>query len=62
MHHKCLVMKTAALVILLAFVLSSNAHAILRPRFPHRTFPPMGGNNGLFVIDTSAPKPVLAPR
>jgi hypothetical protein len=55
-------MKTAAAVILLAFVLSSSAQAILRPRFPHRTFPPMGGNNGLFVIDTSAPRPILPPR
>jgi len=56
-------MKTAVAVILLGFVLSSSAHAILRPRFPHRTMPPMGGYNGMSsIIDRSAPKPGPAPR
>jgi hypothetical protein len=62
MQRKCIVMKTAVVVILVGFVLSSSAHAILRPRFPHRTLPPLGGYNGMSIIDTSAPTPRLPPR
>jgi hypothetical protein len=46
-------MKTALAVILLALALSSTAHAILRPRFPHRTYPPAGGNSSIFLVDDS---------
>jgi len=62
MQRKWVVMKTAVAVILLGFVFSSSAHAILRPRFPHRTLPPLGGYNGMSMIDTSEAKPGLPPR
>ena len=66
MHISVGIMKTAAAVILLALALSCNAHAFLRPRFPHRTMPPGAGGNSIFTVDDSIRKVVLksavAPR
>jgi hypothetical protein len=47
------IMKTV-LALFLALAFAANAHAILRPRFPHRTHPPMGDHRSAqFLSDDS---------
>jgi hypothetical protein len=50
MQINMVIMKIALAVLLLALALSSSAHAFLRPRFPHRTYPPVGGTNSAHLI------------
>ncbi len=45
-------MKTAVLSIILALAISSNAFAILRPRFPHRPVPPYSSQIIIIVDDS----------
>jgi len=37
-------MKTLIALLLLLVFVCSNASAVIRPRFPHRAYPPMGAN------------------
>jgi hypothetical protein len=49
-------MKTTVLSLALVLALSSNAFAILRPRFPHRPMPPYGGQV-ITIVDDAIQKP-----
>jgi hypothetical protein len=51
------IMKTAALSIALALALSSNAFAILRPRFPRPPVPPSSARVIIVAEDDSLPTP-----
>ena len=61
MHISVGIMKTVVAVILLALALSCNAHAFLRPRFPHRTMPPAAGGSFIYTVDDSIRKVNLRP-
>jgi len=54
-------MKTAVLSITVALALSSNAFAILRPRFPHRPVPPTAQHLIVIVDDSSSLSPGSRP-
>jgi hypothetical protein len=49
-------MKTVVLSLALALLLSSNAFAILRPRFPYRPIPPYSGQV-IVIGDDAIQKP-----
>ena len=55
------IMKTAVLSITVALALSSNAFAILRPRYPHRPVPPTGQHLIVIVDDSSSLSPGSRP-
>jgi hypothetical protein len=46
------VMKRALLLVVLSLAISSQAHAILRPRFPVKTRPPFNGDIIIIGDDT----------
>jgi len=54
-------MKTAVLSIALALALSSNAFAILRPRFPRPPVPPSSAQVIIVAEDNSLPTPPSIP-